>query len=340
MGRERSRRVSVAFGNGALTYPTNGVPLPTAAYFGLNSIKNIFFDFAVNGYLYRYDLTNHKLLIYQTATLTPAGTNSAPAFTGTPASFTGGIRKFSWQNVKGADADVAGSMTTDQNAGCTNDDMIDTFAAIAGGAWTYSENLEIDVPRNIVLSIYNDSGGPLNMEEAAFTATITGTFRGAAQTDVITETFTAGNKAIANTKFRWKAGVKPFDHITDIVVTGLTANQNNLKIGIGPGRLLGVPVEPKDNVIGDFVKIVKNSADIAGVAYNDTNKTLDLGALADNDDLDIEVEVASIGESYTPAGSVAAPTFTGAATTAAALAEVSASFTPAAQTHYALAIGR
>jgi len=37
-------------------------------------------------------------------------------------------------NLYGADADVAGSDTTDQAAGPTNDDRIDTFAAIAGGA--------------------------------------------------------------------------------------------------------------------------------------------------------------------------------------------------------------
>lgn len=36
----------------------------------------------IAGYKYEYDYTNKKIIIRQTGTVTPAGTNSAPAFTG------------------------------------------------------------------------------------------------------------------------------------------------------------------------------------------------------------------------------------------------------------------
>lgn len=57
---------SIAFGNGSLTYPTGGVPLPAISAFGLH--KGI--DAAIlippsgDGYTYKYDKTNHKILIY------------------------------------------------------------------------------------------------------------------------------------------------------------------------------------------------------------------------------------------------------------------------------------
>lgn len=57
---------TVAFGNGSLTYPTNGVPLPAIGYFGLH--KGI--DFVAiqsppgDGFVYKYDATNHTIRIY------------------------------------------------------------------------------------------------------------------------------------------------------------------------------------------------------------------------------------------------------------------------------------
>lgn len=58
---------SIVFGNGALTYPTGGVPL-TAAKLGCpNNIEEfLFMDAAnANGFLYKYDATNNKIRIYQ-----------------------------------------------------------------------------------------------------------------------------------------------------------------------------------------------------------------------------------------------------------------------------------
>jgi hypothetical protein len=64
---EVSNVLTVAFGDGALTYPTNGVPL-TAAKMGCpNNILsvNIINPDASNGFVYKYDLANNKIRIYQ-----------------------------------------------------------------------------------------------------------------------------------------------------------------------------------------------------------------------------------------------------------------------------------
>lgn len=57
----------LTFGDGALTYPSGGIPV-TAAQLGFrNAIRDILFVDASggDGYLYKYDLTNNKVRIYQ-----------------------------------------------------------------------------------------------------------------------------------------------------------------------------------------------------------------------------------------------------------------------------------
>lgn len=67
VGKKRRARVTVAFGDGALTYPAGGVPLPTFGSFGMT--RNV--DFVVlfdpddaSGIIWKYDRTNHKLRGY------------------------------------------------------------------------------------------------------------------------------------------------------------------------------------------------------------------------------------------------------------------------------------
>lgn len=67
VGKKRRARVTVAFGDGALTYPSGGVPLPTFASYGMT--RNIdfitFFDENdASGIIWKYDRTNHKLRGY------------------------------------------------------------------------------------------------------------------------------------------------------------------------------------------------------------------------------------------------------------------------------------
>lgn len=67
---------SIAFGDAALTYPTGGVPLPAIGRFGLQRQVDIGIvePPAGDGYVYKYDRENHKILIYTAAGFTPAGT--------------------------------------------------------------------------------------------------------------------------------------------------------------------------------------------------------------------------------------------------------------------------
>lgn len=55
----------VAFGNASLTYPAGGVPLPVIGQFGFKvAIEFGVIEQPINGFLYKFDRSNHKILIY------------------------------------------------------------------------------------------------------------------------------------------------------------------------------------------------------------------------------------------------------------------------------------
>jgi hypothetical protein len=59
---------TVAFGNGALTYPALGVPMPAIGKFGfLRAIKRAYFEQPANGFIYHFDRANHKIRIFNGA---------------------------------------------------------------------------------------------------------------------------------------------------------------------------------------------------------------------------------------------------------------------------------
>ena len=64
----------VTFGDGSLTYPTGGVPLPAIGVFGFK--KQVQFGLAqqpvANGFLYKYDPATHKVKIYTQGVTTGA----------------------------------------------------------------------------------------------------------------------------------------------------------------------------------------------------------------------------------------------------------------------------
>lgn len=84
---------TIVFGDGALTYPTGGVPLPAIGQFGLQRQVDIGLieQPSGDGYVYKYDRTNHKIRIYQNVDpadtggadtpLVEMGTGEAPAAT-------------------------------------------------------------------------------------------------------------------------------------------------------------------------------------------------------------------------------------------------------------------
>lgn len=66
-GMKKRNRVKITFGDGALTYPTGGVPLPAAGKFGMyrNLDYLILFDpDDGQGIMWKYDKENNKLRAY------------------------------------------------------------------------------------------------------------------------------------------------------------------------------------------------------------------------------------------------------------------------------------
>ncbi len=59
--------LTVAFGNGTLTYPSGGIPLDKAKMGCASAIINVNLcsPASSNGFVYKYDLTNNKIRIYQ-----------------------------------------------------------------------------------------------------------------------------------------------------------------------------------------------------------------------------------------------------------------------------------
>lgn len=71
MGKKRVSFPVIAFGNGVLTYPANGVPLPAMGAFGMKKeIKRVFIEGQPgDGFIYKYDRAHHTIRIYQSAAL-------------------------------------------------------------------------------------------------------------------------------------------------------------------------------------------------------------------------------------------------------------------------------
>lgn len=159
----------------------------------------------------------------------------------------------------------------------------DTFATYTSPVSSISEP---DVARNIGIFITNDSGGALNLYEGTTTFTITGTYRGAAQVETVTFTSTAGNKSVANNKYRYKYGSKPFDTVTTVAYDNAPAS--TLKLSVGVGSKIGLPNPIQGAVEASVTKITKNAADfpVSGTV-DTTNNTVNLGTLADGDDFQI-----------------------------------------------------
>lgn len=63
-GKTRRNRVKIVFGNGTLTYPTNGVPMPAASAFGMKvrlDYLTVFDEDDSSGIFWKYDKDNKKL---------------------------------------------------------------------------------------------------------------------------------------------------------------------------------------------------------------------------------------------------------------------------------------
>lgn len=69
LGKLRMSQGSLAFGDGALTYPYGGVPMPAIGNFGMNKEVSMFdiVDASGDGFIYRYDQANRKIKMFAPA---------------------------------------------------------------------------------------------------------------------------------------------------------------------------------------------------------------------------------------------------------------------------------
>ena len=194
--------------------------------------------------------------------------------------------------------DIKGSGNTDAaNA--------DAASLVTNGALLYADTgfsvfvatmtpvAEPDIGRNVCVTVHNASGGALDLYEGVTTFTVTGTWRGVSQTEAITLTSTAGNKAVADTKFRVVYGSKPFDVVTQVAVTNPPINTFNASVGIG--SKIGLPVNLLTPAEADVLKLTKSAADlpVSGIV-DTTNMTVNFGTMSDGADVGI-VYKAGIG---------------------------------------------
>lgn len=208
-------------------------------------------------------------------------------------------------DIKGATNVAAAAANADQNAAPTNDALWlarTTFTVLAG---TMTPTTQPDVPRNVVITITNDSGGALDLFEGTTTFAVTGTDKdGLALTESITLVSTAGNKSVANTKFRMVFGSKAFRTITSIAITNAPAG--GLKGSLGPGTRLGLPTELATATNTDVKNLTISAARQATSAtaantggVDTTNNTVNVGDVADGADVGVQYEQAgevSVGE--------------------------------------------
>lgn len=81
-GKTRRNRVKLAFGDGALTYPSGGVPLPAFASLGMKrnvDFLTIFDENDATGLIWKYDKDNHKLRAYRVFSAAAGASGAAVA---------------------------------------------------------------------------------------------------------------------------------------------------------------------------------------------------------------------------------------------------------------------
>jgi hypothetical protein len=237
-------------------YVTGGFSLDLRSKLG--TVKEVLFEHD-SAYLFNYDHTNRKVLIYNplgsvtatgnasadhthaittptaagsahqhaVGTIAASGANTGASgtdVTGAPSATTARIDCQCYPYIKGSantDSENADTGTEPTNHTAIVSEVTQTDVATALGVLTVAG--QPDVPRNVCVCITNDSGGALNLYEGTTTFQINGTFRGASQQEEITFTSTALNKEVADAgadQYRVKYGIEPFDTITSVLQPG------------------------------------------------------------------------------------------------------------------------
>lgn len=262
-GNRKLMSISVDFDD---AYPIGGEAL-TAAMLGLAHIEGVLIENPLrDDYMLAYDKAAGKLKVYH-----GGGTSKR-------------VSSIYYAAQPQVTAEAATSVTADQ-AACVGYKSVADETAVADGAWAVGDITNPAVPRNVRFVIHNDSGGNLNAYVGTMTATITGTYRGKAQTETIALAIADGEKVIANTKFRWKDGVKAWDTITAVTVDHVPAN--GLKMSVGLGTRYGFPNGLYSNDVGNVIHCAQNETaeTVDANSVDAVNETFNFGAIAANDEI-------------------------------------------------------
>lgn len=145
-------------------------------------------------------------------------------------------------SILGASED-AGKADADANpADVVNGDYIIPYVSAGDNEWEHDAVNQPDVARSVVITVFNPTSDPV-AGPAAMTFTVTGTFRGATQTEDIVFTWdNTAKRAVGAGKYRFKTGKKAFDTIDDVSLdtTGAAAVSESLEIGVGLSCWIGL----------------------------------------------------------------------------------------------------
>lgn len=250
-------------------YVTGGYDFNPEALLGIHKVESALIG-PVDGHIFKYDDTNKKLLAYKSAVSVQQVCHSVKGSANTDA-----------ETADGAGLPTNGALV------CAAETQANIVTAL--GVLTVAASP--DISRNVCVCITNDSGGALNMYVGATSFLITGTYKGAVQTETITLTVTNAQKAIADSKYRYKYGLKPFTTVTAVTQPNYAVDKmgDALKISVGLGSKIALISTPVTPAAADIFH-----ADIKGTAYDPTAlldttyNTLNLATLTDADDFMLE----------------------------------------------------
>jgi len=224
------------------SYPTGGLSF-NIPLIGLFRLDQVDFD-ETQGYSFEYDLANDKVKVLLSAGGVSTGVNGN-ASGGTPsgsvsqALYTATGRQWFTQSY----FDVMGATRLDNpnvdGVERTNAAYVAPYTTVAAGAGAVGALTNPDVPRSIVISIRNPTGGALNLFEGVMTFTVSGLecFSNLSKTSTITLTSTAGNKSIAAGSFRSVKGTGnslfPYRTITSVTLDNVPDNGLDISVGLG-----------------------------------------------------------------------------------------------------------